>query len=66
MPINFPFFMFGSEEVLPKSSHLEVHIGTHTARHSERGSYRRQCGHNQLKYQLPSIRFIRCTHNRNF
>ena len=58
--------MFGSEEVLPKSSHLEVHIGTHTARHSERSCYRRQCGHNQLKNQLPSIRFISCTHNRKF
>ena len=66
MPNNFPFFMFGSEEVLPKLSLLEVHIGTHTARHSERGSYSRQCGHNQLKNQLPSIRFISCAHNRKF
>ena len=45
---------------------LEVHIGAHAARHSESSCYRRQCGHNQLKNQLPSIRFIRCTHNSNF
>ena len=48
------------------NSQLEVHIGTHAACHSESSSYCRQCGHNQLKYQLPSIRFISCTHNRNF
>ena len=45
---------------------LEVHIGTHAACHSESGSYCRQCGHNQLKNLLPSIRFISCTHNRKF
>ena len=45
---------------------LEVHIGTHAACHSESSCYCRQCGHNQLKYQLPSIRFISSTHNRNF
>ena len=48
---------------LTPSSHLEVHIGTHAARHSERSGYCRQCGYNQLKYQLPSIRFISCTHS---
>ena len=48
------------------NSQLEVHIGTHAACHSESSCYCRQCGHNQLKYQLPSIRFISCTHNRNF
>ena len=48
------------------NSQLEVHIGTHAACHSESSCYRRQCGHNQLKNQLPSIRFISCTHNRNF
>ena len=45
------------------NSQLEVHIGTHAACHSESSCYCRQCGHNQLKNQLPSIR---CTHNRNF
>ena len=48
------------------NSQLEVHIGTHAACHSESSCYCRQCGHNQLKYQLPSIRFISCTHNRKF
>ena len=52
--------------VIFSTSVLEVHIGAHAARHSESSCYRRQCGHNQLKYQLPSIRFISCTHNRNF
>ena len=45
---------------------LEVHIGTHAACHSESSSYCLQCGHNQLKNQLPSIRFISCTHNCKF
>ena len=45
---------------------LEVHIGTHAACHSECSSYCRCDWHDELKNQLPSIRFISCTHNRNF
>ena len=52
--------------VIFSTSVLEVHIGAHAACHSESSCYRRQCGHNQLKNQLPSIRFIRCAHNRKF
>ena len=45
---------------------LEVHIGAHAACHSESSCYRRCDWHDELKNQLPSIRFIRCAHNRKF
>ena len=47
-------------------SGLKIHVSTHATCNSYSGRDSRCYRHDELKYQLPSIFCIRCTHNRKF